>query len=116
MTNYNDGKWHGWNGGECPVHPRSVVQIQLADETRLQVEAEMTDCLTGAGNHLWDHSYPIGANDIIAFRVVKEYHEPREVWVNEYPRGIGSAHPCKESADRNASSGRIRCTLFREVV
>ena len=19
MTEYNDGKWHGWNGGECPV-------------------------------------------------------------------------------------------------
>ena len=19
MTDYNDGLWHGWNGGECPV-------------------------------------------------------------------------------------------------
>jgi len=19
MTEYNDGKWHGWSGGECPV-------------------------------------------------------------------------------------------------
>ena len=26
MTGYNDGKWHGWNGGECPVHPKSRVQ------------------------------------------------------------------------------------------
>lgn len=81
MSDYNDGEWHIWNGGECPVHPRSVVQIQLADETRLQVEAEMTDCLTGAGNHLWDHESPIGANDIIAFRVLKEHREPREFWI-----------------------------------
>ncbi len=23
MTDYNDGKWHGWNGGECRVTPVS---------------------------------------------------------------------------------------------
>ena len=27
MTNYNDGRWHGWNGGECPVHPETVVVV-----------------------------------------------------------------------------------------
>ena len=28
MTNvyYNDGKIHGWNGGDCPVHPKSRVR------------------------------------------------------------------------------------------
>ena len=25
--NYNDGRWHGWNGGECPVHPETVVVV-----------------------------------------------------------------------------------------
>lgn len=24
-VDYNDGKIHGWNGGECPVHPETVV-------------------------------------------------------------------------------------------
>ena len=24
MVDYNDGNWHGWDGGECPVHPESV--------------------------------------------------------------------------------------------
>ena len=27
MTDYNDGKWHGWNGGECPVHPESELKV-----------------------------------------------------------------------------------------
>ena len=27
MTSYNDGKWHGWNGGECPVHPETEVEF-----------------------------------------------------------------------------------------
>lgn len=27
MTDYNDGKWHGWNGGECPVDPQAEVRI-----------------------------------------------------------------------------------------
>ena len=102
MTNYNDGKWHGWNGGECPVHLESIVQVSTP-------EGWYTE---RAGNWDWDYK----ETPISAFRVVKEYREPREVWVNEYLCGIGSAHPCKESADRNASSGRIRCTLFREVV
>ena len=37
MTNtYNDGKWHGWNGGECPVHPKTVVDyLWLYDDFHL---------------------------------------------------------------------------------
>jgi hypothetical protein len=27
MTDYNDGEWHGWNGGECPVDPRAWVEV-----------------------------------------------------------------------------------------
>lgn len=27
MTDYSDGEWHGWNGGECPVRPDGVVSI-----------------------------------------------------------------------------------------
>jgi hypothetical protein len=27
MTDYNDGKWHGWNGGECPVDPGTTVEV-----------------------------------------------------------------------------------------
>lgn len=72
MTNYNDGFWHGWNGGECPVHPRSVVEIVYQDDgVYHSSEAIASHCD-------WDNefSYPI-----IAFRVVKEHKVPREFWI-----------------------------------
>lgn len=27
MTDYRDGYWHRWNGGECPVNPKDKVII-----------------------------------------------------------------------------------------
>ena len=27
-VDYNDGNWHGWNGGECPVHPDSEIAVK----------------------------------------------------------------------------------------
>lgn len=72
MTNYNDGNWHGWNGGECPVHPKSVVEwvhVCELNEWSLGIQEKME-----AGQ--------LGFNEgIIAFRVVKEYREPREFWI-----------------------------------
>ena len=65
MTNYNDGNWHGWNGGECPVHTKSRVDIAGSWGITRNVSA-----------------YKIAwHNCIIAFRVVKEHREPREWWV-----------------------------------
>lgn len=29
MTNWNDGTIHGWNGGDCPVHPETLVRYWL---------------------------------------------------------------------------------------
>lgn len=72
MTNYNDGNWHGWNGGECPVHPKTEVETVLLDGTApIRATADMRQ---------WEH---VGdKSDIIAFRVVKEYREPREFYLN----------------------------------
>lgn len=66
MTNYNDGKWHGWNGGECPVHPETIVIAQHGSRETL-----------AAKYFNWK---PEGDFDIIAFRVIKEHKEPREFW------------------------------------
>lgn len=30
-ANYNDGTIHGWNGGDCPVHPETVVKVYFED-------------------------------------------------------------------------------------
>lgn len=70
MINYNDGKWHGFNGGECPVHPKTVVDIVTAERGLIPYEGRR------AGFTSWN-----GATEpIIAFRVIKEHKEPERAW------------------------------------
>lgn len=69
MTNYNDGNFHGWNGGECPVHPKSVISAVgfVAGMATISVRsADAFDWETFRG----------------AFRVNKEHKEPREWWID----------------------------------
>lgn len=74
MTNYNDGKWHGWNGGECPVHPCSMVEGMYLRDGDPAPESPITD---DAYDFDWCYD---GKNRLIAFRVIKEHKEPREFW------------------------------------
>lgn len=69
--NYNDGLWHGWNGGECPVHPETVVEVVWLDKTAPKRETLI------ALNFVWDDEI----SKVVAFRVVKEHREPREWFV-----------------------------------
>ena len=48
MTNYNDGKWHGWNGGECPVHPKSMVDAVWHDANQETTGIRKGPALGGA--------------------------------------------------------------------
>ncbi len=32
MTDWNNGQIHGWNGGDCPVHPETVVEYREYNE------------------------------------------------------------------------------------
>lgn len=106
MTDYNDGKWHGWNGGECPVHPKSIVQIQKANETRKDVENESTLC-HNEGEY-WDWSNDGNEGDIIAFRVIKPYREARVLWMKPHSMIDGCLVECKP--------GHPQAILFREVL
>lgn len=74
MTNYNDGKWHGWNGGECPVHPETEIEGIYTESTLYKgVIKGLADAFSwGRGE------YDLG---LVAFRVVKEHREPREFWI-----------------------------------
>lgn len=75
MTNYNDGKWHGWNGGECPVHPETTVEYVWHDPNRNSA---------GFGTErqaVEDENPRIAWIHVVKFRVVKEHKEPREFWV-----------------------------------
>jgi hypothetical protein len=98
MTNYDDGKWHGWNGGECPVHPETVVQMVW--------QFSKGDIRPGKVNgrakeYIWEGN---DSGNIVAFRVIKEYREPREFWVN-----IASGAVCE-------SDGVFFGTTFPNVI
>jgi hypothetical protein len=69
-TNYNDGQWHGWSSGECPVHPNTKVRVMLSSGffDKYDIEAEDLE---------WDHK----TKNIVAFKVTEEYKEPREYWL-----------------------------------
>jgi hypothetical protein len=76
LVDYNDGKWHRWAGGECPVHPDTLVYATFIEED----QGPHTDSRY-ARNYHWDSGY----GPIVAFLVTKEYveppKEPREFWV-----------------------------------
>jgi hypothetical protein len=94
MTDYNNGQIHGWNGGDCPVHPETVVSIWHRNGLYQRIKA---------GVHWWGHRDTNG--DIIAFQVVKAYVEPKVIWVNEYLEEL-VAHPDEQSARDGASTRR----------
>jgi len=100
MTNYNDGNWHGWDGGECPVHPKSQCDIiEPVDDT------QNDDPNVSNGNasaYTW--SSPC------LFRVVKEYRESREWW-------IAGRHEVAFPSAREAKTAFPGCTPIhvREV-
>ena len=104
VTDYNDGNWHGWNGGECPVHPKSEIDAKwitrdgcfAADDGRIAlINNWKTPCL---------------------FRVTKPYVEPREFWVNEYEWGFSCLYDSEARADEGGGGNRVRCIHVREVI
>lgn len=109
MTDYNDGKWHGWNGGKCPVHPKTEVDA-VAMFRALGCEQFQYSSVRTSGDLDWsaDTAYPI-----IAFRVTKEHREPREWWIC-----AGRAFASLESAEAFQASGRLYDRIYqaREVL
>ncbi|WP_313349117.1 hypothetical protein [Paracoccus sp. (in: a-proteobacteria)] len=81
MTKYEPGIWHGWNGGEMPVHPKTVVEVATPSGSSL---ANTADCW------VWDGDAAIR---VVAFRIVREYREPREWWLYPLPGVQPSREP-----------------------
>jgi hypothetical protein len=66
MTDYNDGRWHGWNGGECPVDPKTLIHAVEENGTIWRSSAARNDWPSFRG----------------AFRVTKPAPpKPREWWI-----------------------------------
>lgn len=96
MTNYNDGKWHGWNGGKCPVHPETKVEaVEYWDHMSPEYHEKRK-----ASDLKWGAT---AQARVIAFRVIEEY---KELWLVETTSGyMIECSPSEEGA-----------RLFREVV
>lgn len=73
VPDWNNGTIHGWNGGDCPVHP----------ETRIKFWTDEGGFISDAGHCRWDKDTTGLDPDIIAFRVVKQHVEPKVLWVVE---------------------------------
>ena len=102
MTNYNDGKWHGWNGGECPVHMRSEVRVLWCSDDREEVRHGMAGNLHWLGNEY---------GDIVAFRVTKEHKEPREFWIVDGVIIYDNYDQCMKNTDGNDNIIHVREVL-----
>ena len=100
--------WCGWNGGECPVHP----------ETEVEVIGRIGP-IHGrrAGNFDWSRIEQSVAN-IIAFRITRLYVEPRkprEWWMNDYGAGqLGDLQSSRETVP--LTTGVIGVIHVREVL
>lgn len=67
-----DGKWIAWNGGECPEHPATVVEVVFTN-----IHGDTIKDIRCAGVHRWEDSTH-------AYRVIRRFVEPkaaREFWL-----------------------------------
>ena len=109
MTDYNDREWHIWKGGDCPVHPESVVEVRMRDVCNPEDGSEFA-----ARTFRWTHDdeYPVGA-EIVCFRVVKPYVEPEtrtgECWAYHYKSSAPGL--ADHNAGNNCTHGRYTVTL-----
>jgi len=89
MTDYNDGKWHAWNGGDCPVHDLTIVEW-----TRFTGLGTTQISYQGRGpakSAYWRDTNAFGPH-VHAFRVVKAHYEPREFWLSKHNHHYILAH------------------------
>lgn len=109
MTNYETNTWYGWNGGECPVHPKTQVEAIEEIGVRWTALADECDWRSFKG----------------AFRVVKPYVAPLEcrvaplerwVVIHGNPGAVGGIY-YTEAIAKAMSEGHpdARVALFREV-
>ena len=107
MTDYNDGKWHGWNGGECPVHLKSRVDHAWNYESDSGSGLTLVKNTSAANVAFLGNQF----GRVIAFRVIKEYREPREIWFDDDGRSWNTE---QEAANFCRDGGKP--ARFREVL
>ena len=114
---YNSGKWIGWNGGECPVHPNTVVEYITATDGPVRRESAYGEVEARRLSWVDDEEGWI----VVAFRVVKEYREPSECWAvgKHMHDSLADAEAFRAQVDAaNPGHGHLDTpiTHWREVV
>lgn len=66
-------EWKGWNGGLCPVHPDTIVEVAFSKTGTATSKASA-----------WNWSDK--TDPIVAYRVIG-VAVPRKVWVKIFPSG-----------------------------
>lgn len=110
--NYNLDQMYPWHGGECPVHPESTVRYWMRVGNREGYEDK-------AKSLRWNNSSRTFTNDIVAFKIIKEYVEPPkpiEGYVNVHHDGSTSFFNHKWSAETYATCGDIRVAVHLKEV
>ena len=92
MTEYVTGQFYGWNGGECPVHPETVVEVWFRGQS--------SQSALKASYLEWEHGNSTG--DIVCFKVITPYVEPKVIWVNETSGGQMIAYNSASEARNRA--------------
>jgi hypothetical protein len=105
MSDYNDGKIHGWNGGECPVHPESLVNVWFQDG----------DVSRSDKASIWKWAHRKADADIIAFQVTKPYTEPKVIWVNEYTCGALIVYASEKTAELQGAGRSTKSVAVKYV-
>lgn len=111
MADYNDGGWHGHNGGECPVHPKTEIEVVM-----VHLNGNMFNNTGLAAGFSFSHGD--GYVNLIVFRVTKPYVEPpkpREAWALEQLSGLRTWFYDEPSARRAAGITGQVLTRFLAV-
>lgn len=105
MTEYVTGQIYGWNGGKCPVHPDTQVNVWFRGQgPEFSVKADYF-----AWKHC-DTSFQSNG-DIVCFQVITPYAEPKVIWVNEYADGRVSGSTSEEEVKYVGSSWHTRIAV-----
>ena len=112
VPEYDNGNWHGWNGGECPVHSQSIVEtVWRYKEGDLRTNKDCgVEC-----SYIWQGN---ASGDIIAFRVIWSppvSHKTQEIDIEKLLHGKDAVEVFNMSAQmwRDISKGQESPTFSR---
>jgi hypothetical protein len=109
MTDYNDGNWHEWNGGECPVHPESVIEGYWHFPSTGKIGRNIGK-VSGGGIPAHEIGWVLRL-----FRVVTPYREPREWWLRIDRNGEVSGSDTEKTPPPNWGKNGDTIIKVREV-